>query len=119
MLLWRQMTMDPKQVSPESAQVRLERLLRSKACIVYHDELPDPEFPAVTCSIYGAPKTNELFVRLTNGRVAFVAVAPSPVEFPVMADRLFGLDAADHAVAFGLADRLWEKNRLALTGSAR
>jgi hypothetical protein len=68
----------------------------------------------VKCSIYGAPKTNELFVRISNGKVSFVTVAPSPVEFPVMADRVFGLDAADHSVAFGLADRLWEENREAL-----
>ena len=116
MLSWRRMTTDSKLSSPDdSADVRLERLLRSKGCIVYHEDLPDPEYPAVRCSIYGAPKTNELFVRLSNGRVSFAAVAPSPLEFPVMADRLFGLDAADHAVAFALADKLWEIHRGALT----
>ncbi len=95
-------------------EARLERLLRSNAGIVFHENLPDREHPQVKCSIYGAPKTNELFVRISNGRVSFVAVAPSPVEFPVMADRVFGLDASDHAVAFHLADQLWEKHRAAL-----
>lgn len=94
-----------------AAELRLERLLRANACIVYHDNLPDRDYPQVKCSIYGAPKTNELFVRISNGRVSFVAVAASPVEFPVMADRIFGLDAADHAVAFGLADQLWQAHR--------
>jgi hypothetical protein len=98
----------------ESAAARLERLLRAKACIVYHENLPDREYSDVKCSIYGAPKTNELFVRISNGRIAFVAVTPSPLDFPVMADRLFGLDVLDHAVAFGLADQLWEQHREAL-----
>ncbi len=100
--------------SQESVEARLERLLRSNACIVYHENLPDCEHPQVKCSIYGAPKSNELFVRISNGRVSFVAVAPSLVKFPVMADRVFGLDAADHTVAFGLADQLWLKHCAAL-----
>jgi hypothetical protein len=83
---------------------------------VYHNELPDPEYPFVKCSIYGSPKTNELFVRLTNVAVEFVGVAQSPVTSPVMADRIFGLDASDHTVAFPLADRLWEKHRGELIG---
>lgn len=101
--------------SPETPEARLEKLLRARACIVYHKDLPDPEYPHVRCSIFGAPKTNELFVKLTNGAVSFVAVTKSPVTFPAMADRLFGLDAADHAVAFGLADKLWDTHRSALS----
>jgi len=96
---------------------RLQRLLQANSCIVYHNELPDPEYPNVRCSIYGAPKTNELFVQLRNGPVAFVAVASSPVGLPAMADRIFGMDVQDHAVAFELADRLWAKHRDELIGS--
>lgn len=99
----------------EPPAVRLEKFLRAKACIVYHGDLPDPEFPNVRCSIYGVPKTNELFVRLTNGKLTFVDATPSPLLFPAMADRIFGLDAADHAAAFGLADKLWETHRTELT----
>lgn len=95
---------------------RLARLLSANSGICYYQDLPDKEFPDVKCSIYGAPKTNELFVRLSNGRVSVVAVAPSPVIFPTMTDRIFGMDAADHAVAFALADRLWESNRAVLAG---
>jgi len=96
------------------AAERLDRLLRSNACIPYHEDLPDKEYPLVKCSIYGAPKTNELFVRLSNGTVSFVAVAASPLFFPAMADRIFGMDVADHGVAFQLADRLWETHRAEL-----
>jgi len=106
----------PTEPVPELAAARLERLLRSNACIVYHENLPDRDHPQVKCSVYGAPKTNELFVRVSNGRISFVAVAPSPVEFPAMADRVFGLDAGDHTAAFGLADQLWLKHRTALLG---
>jgi hypothetical protein len=99
---------------PDSAAMQLDRYVRANACIVYHEDLPDPEYPYVKCSIYGVPKTNELFVRMSNGKVSFVAMAPSPVGYPLMADRIFGLDVADHAVAFGLADKLWEQNRTVL-----
>jgi hypothetical protein len=95
----------------EPVAVQLDRYVRSNACIVYHENLPDPEYPEVKCSIYGVPKTNELFVRIWKGSVSFVAAVPSPLEFPVMADRIFGMDVADHAVAFGLADQLWEQHR--------
>lgn len=98
---------------------RLKVLLQAKQCIVYHEDLPDPEYPDVKCSVYGAPRTNELFVRLSNGERAFVEVAPSPVTFPVMADRIFGLDVEDHAVAFGLADQMWERYRAELTAPPR
>lgn len=100
---------------PQAADARLRELLAANACIVYHTDLPDPEYPAIKCSVYGAPKTNELFVKLTNGEITFVDVVPSPLDFPVMADRIFGMDVVDHAAAFALADRLWEENRSALT----
>ena len=111
------MDIKPEKPPDETPEQRLQRLLQSNGCIVYHNALPDPEYPNVKCSIYGAPKTNELFVRLTNGTVEFVGVAPSPVVFPVMADRIFGLDVLDHAVAFELADRLWETHRTDLAGT--
>lgn len=98
----------------ESPTERLDRLLRGNGCIVYHEDIPDREYAQVKCSIFGAPKTNELFVRLTNGTFSVVAAAPSPLEYPVMADRVFGLDVADHAVAFGLADQLWDQHRVRL-----
>lgn len=98
----------------ESPTVRLERLLRENGCIIYHEDIPDREYPQVKCSIYGAPKSNELFVRLTSGTFSVVAVALSPLAYPVMADRVFGLDVADHAVAFGLADQLWDQHRAQL-----
>ena len=95
---------------------RLERLLRSKQCIVYHENIPDREHPQVTCSIYGAPRTNELFVAMTNGRITYVEVVKSRLDYPVMADRVFGLDVLDREDAFRLADKMWEKHQKVFVG---
>jgi hypothetical protein len=107
---------EPNEPSTESLDLLLSRLIRSKSCIIYHENMLDPEYPDVRCSIYGVPKTNELVVRLTNGKISFAGVVASPVTFPVMSDRLFGMVPADHAVAFALADRLWESHRSELIG---
>src|SRR5690606_3443679 len=96
----------PGDATNESA-TRLERLLRAKQCIVYHENIPDREYPLITCSIYGAPKTNELFVAMTNGKRTFVEAVKSRLEYPLMADRVFGLDVLDHEDAFRLADQMW------------
>jgi hypothetical protein len=104
---------DPDQ-PPVSPEAKLAQLLQSNSYIVYHDQIPDREHPHVKCSIFGALKTNELYVRVENSKRAYVAVAPSPLVFPVMADRIFGLDASDEKVAFGLADQLWDKHKVDL-----
>lgn len=103
-----------KPSSPDAAAARLAGLLLAKQTIPYHENIPDPEFPSVLCSVYGAPGTNELFVKLTNGTVTFVEVIDSPLLSPPMADRIFGMDELDNAVAFNLADQMWEKNKVAL-----
>lgn len=73
--------------------------------------MPDREYSRITCSIYGVPKTNELFVRLTNGVLSFVGVTSSPVLSPAMADRIFGIDVDDSNAALALAEKLWEAHR--------
>ena len=88
--------------------------MRSNRIVRFFQDLPDKEYPFVTCSVYGAPKTNELFVKLSNGELSFVASAPSRLEFPPMEDRIFGLDALDQQDASALAEALWYKHRDAL-----
>ena len=102
------------ELKTDDPKTRLGQLLQANACIVYHEKIPDREFPQVTCSVYGAPKTNELFVRIDNGKVSYVGVVDSPLAYPAMADRIFGLDVLDHEVAFGLAEQLWEKHKTEL-----
>lgn len=94
--------------------MRLQELLLKKKYIPYHENIPDEEFPHVTCSVYGAPETNELFVKLTNGTVTFVETIESSLLSPPMADRIFGMDVLDSAAAFNLADQMWKKHKAAL-----
>ena len=93
-----------------SPEERLNHYRATKDCIPYYEDLPDRDYPHVKCSIFGVPSTNELYVQLANGCVRFVERVPSPLDFPVMADRVFGIDAVDANVAFALADRLWEQH---------
>jgi hypothetical protein len=97
--------------SPLDAAQRLAELLRTKGVIPYHVDMPDKEFPYVKGSIYGAPKTNELFVKLTNGKVTFVEAIESGLLHPAMADRIFGMDVMDWNDAIALAERMWEKHK--------
>jgi hypothetical protein len=101
-------------VANDDAEKRLAKLLRAKGTIPYHENLPDKEHAYVKCSIYGAPKTNELFVKLTNGEVTFVEVIESGLLHPAMADRIFGMDISDSNDAFALAERMWKKYRKSL-----
>jgi hypothetical protein len=100
--------------SESPAADRLAELLRAEKAFPYHVDLPDKEFSYVKLSIYGAPETNELFVKLTNGRVTFVEAVKSGLLYPAMADRIFGMDVLDSQVAFNLADAMWKKHKSTL-----
>lgn len=95
-------------------KTRLEELIRSNRVVRFYEDIPDKEYPFVTCSIYGARKTNEIFVRLSNGQVSFVGAAPSRLQAPPMEDRIFGMDVLDQQDAFRLAEQLWKSHRAAL-----
>lgn len=100
--------------SPQDAVERLTELFQVKGMIPYHENIPDKEYAHIKLSVYGAPATNELFVKLTNGAVTFVDVAKSDLLHPPMADRIFGMDVLDHQTALRVADKMWEKHRTAL-----
>jgi hypothetical protein len=102
-----------------TAEERLAELLRSEKTFPYHENIPDKEFSFVKLSIYGAPDTNELFVKLTNGRDTFVEVIQSGLLWPAMADRIFGMDVEDSRDAFNLADRMWEEHKNVLAVDPR
>lgn len=89
---------------------RLEQLLASKKLIPFHVDLPDKEYDFIKLSIYGAFETNELFVRVTNGKFTFVRVIDSPVLHPEMRDRIWGMDAEDSSVAFAEAESVWNEH---------
>jgi len=97
--------------TPDNPEARLEALLKTKEFIPFHVDLPDKEYDYVKLSIYGAIKTNELFVKITNDRVTFVEAVSSPLIAPAMAERIWGMDAEDGDAAFSLANQLWEKHK--------
>ena len=103
--------MKPKDTGDDPA-ARLEQLIRNgKGLLPFFENVPDKEFPKVNCSVYGATETNELFVKLANGTVTFVEAIPSGLVCPAMADRIFGMDAADEHEAFALAEKMWERHK--------
>lgn len=93
---------------------RLAALLKAEACIPFIVDSADHEYRYITLSVYGAPKTNELFIRLTNGEVSFVEAIPSPLIYPFMADRIFGMDVMDNQAAINHALGMWERHKHAL-----
>jgi hypothetical protein len=98
----------------DSPAERLRRHLRGRDCIPYYEDQPDTEFPRVKYSVYGVPKTNELFVQVSNGTLTFVDVVKSALIWPAMGDRVFGIDVDDDRLAKRLADQMWEKHRSTL-----
>jgi hypothetical protein len=99
--------------APNAAD-RLAALLKEDACIPYIVDSPDKEYRYITLSVYGAPKTNELFIRLSNGEVPFVEAIPSPLIYPFMIDRIFGMDTMDQDAAITHALAMWERHKGAL-----
>lgn len=93
------------------AAERLADYIKGQQVIHFVSHADDKEYPYIKLSILGAILTNELFVKLTNGRVEFVAFVPSPLIYPVMSDRRFGIDVSDHSAAIKLAEELWELHK--------
>ena len=106
----------PEQLPPVAAE-RLTKMIEGKKVIPFHLEMPDKEYPDIKCSIYGAIQTNELFVRLVGNGREFVEAVDSPLLFPCMVGRIFGMDVQDHSCAFALADKMWGKYQVELRQS--
>ena len=105
----------PSDKSPPTDLERLNTLLAKKnALIPYQENATDKEYPQISYWVYGAPKTGELFIKITNGKASFVKAIPSPVAYPQMSDRRFGIDEADLQASFEAADALWAKPKAEL-----
>src|ERR1700722_3427018 len=91
-----------------------ERLTKHSAAnqfIPFRVYVSDREYSYVVWSIWGAIPTNELFVRVSNGRHTFVESVKSGLVYPPMSDRIFGMDVSDERTADVLAIRMWENNK--------
>lgn len=96
---------------PSVAERRLAAMLGTKYCIPFHENLPDKKYKYIQLSIYGSVRTNELFIKLTNGKAVFVEAIGSPVLVPSMASRIFGMDVEDSKEAFRHAEVMWQKHK--------
>lgn len=88
--------------------------IASEDCIPFIVDSADHEYRYITLSVYGAARTSELFIRLTNGEASFVEAIPSPLIYPFMADRIFGMDTMDQEAAITHALAMREKHKGAL-----
>lgn len=96
-------------IDANSAQVML-RLNEAKAAgkaILFGEDLQDKEHAEVTWTQYGLMDSNEVVVVARYRGRSFAIAGPSPLFHPAMADRVFGIDAADEQYAFELSERLW------------
>lgn len=93
------------------AAERLTKLSAANQLIPFRVDIPDREYPYVVWSIWGAIPTNELFVRVSNGKVSFVDSAKAGLIYPSMRDRIFGMDLSDECAADELANRMWETHK--------
>jgi hypothetical protein len=98
-----------EKIHDEDEQCCLEDIVHSNRVIRFYADCPDKEFPGITWSCYGAIDTGEVIVRGKKGLLEYYHSAPSPVIWPPMADRRFGIDARDDELAHQLGDELWRE----------
>ena len=99
---------------PEAVSLRVAGEIADGAAIEYASEMPDNEHSDVIWSIYGLPKTGEIAVLARAGELRLGKAGRSHLLHPAMADRVFGIDIADVALAHQLSHQLWaeQSNRL-------
>lgn len=86
---------------------QVTELIKSGKAIVFGSNIPDNEYSEVSWSQYGLIDTNEIAVIVMCGSKAFAARAQSRLVIPAMAERVYGMDPLDEALAFELGDKLW------------
>ena len=84
-------------------------LLLANALMPYMENTPDKDAEGLLWSIYGHPPTNELIVALSTSAEWIIAAVPSPVLYPAMADRVFGIDRDDMQAAEYLSHVVFQK----------
>ena len=89
-------------------QQRLKALIAEKTTLHFFSA-EDKEHQNIEWSVYGVPATNEIVVSVTNSISTFFISGDSPLLFPAMADRRFGIDIADSSLAGELSHLLWRQ----------
>ena len=92
-------------MSPENE--RLHTIVESGRVLEFFSTT-DKKFEQIQWTVFGAIETNEVIVRATVKGQHFYRAAPSPLLYPWMVDRRFGIDVADNALAEHLSNELWQ-----------
>lgn len=97
--------------SSESVVQRVLQARESNQAITYCDESPDNEYPEIKWQFFGLIQTNEIATVARCGQFVVAACCKSPLLFPPMADRIFGVDVSDMQAALELGNEIWKHHR--------
>jgi hypothetical protein len=90
---------------------RLRHARETDQAIQYCEESPDDEYPEIKWQFFGLVETNEIVTIARCGDFAVAASRPSPLLYPAMVDRIFGIDVSDYDVAMALSIEIWENHQ--------
>lgn len=92
--------------------------LQANRAIAYDDGCPDKEYPEIVWHTYGIFDSNEIVVIARCGDLEVGMACPSGVVYPVMLDRVFGIDVSDRELSFRMANQIWSRHGAELASKA-
>lgn len=107
------------QQASDQALERLHKAIHLREAISFREGLVDQENKEVLWSLHGLIKTNEIVVVARYRNREFAIAHNSRLLYPVMADRVFGMDIGDEALSEELSHRLWALVEAAIESSLR
>jgi hypothetical protein len=94
-------------------------LLKTGKIIPFFENRPDQEYHQIKWSAYGLIKTNELALFVENEKSVYHIKGKSPLFYPPMENRVFGLDVADAGALSVLCEKLWSDVGTKLTTKSK
>ena len=70
---------------------------------------PDKERSDITWEVLGDEETEEIVVRAKVGQKIYEERQRSPIAFPQMCERIFGIDESDLQMSFEMSNRIYER----------
>ena len=92
---------------------RLIKAILDKRYYPYVNGLEDIQYPYIKWYVYGLIDTQEILVVIMNenNNNVFYKVEQSPVIWPHMRNRVWGIDVDDDKLAKKMSLELWEENK--------
>jgi hypothetical protein len=97
---------------------RVKEAMQKGHAISFCHESPDHAYPEIKWQIFGLIDTNEVAVTARCGDIRVGIAQESWLSYPLMADRIFGIDVADDQLARKLAAELWKAHSVQLVEAA-